>query len=110
MNFPEAIKILENDESVKMIVMLGEIGGRDELIVANMIREKKISKPVVAWCIGTINEEIRGEVQFGHAGAKSNRQEETASYKNAALKEAGAMVPESFMDFGNMIEKVFSSL
>lgn len=51
MNFPEAIKILENDESVKMIVMLGEIGGRDELIVANMIREKKISKPVVAWCI-----------------------------------------------------------
>jgi hypothetical protein len=29
-----------------------------------MIQDKEITKPVVAWCIGTIGEEISGEVQF----------------------------------------------
>ncbi|MCH8518795.1 ATP citrate synthase [Candidatus Gracilibacteria bacterium] len=110
MDFPSAIKILEDDSETQMIVMLGEIGGRDELEVAQMITEKEITKPIIAWCIGTINEQIKGEVQFGHAGAKSNKQEETASYKNQALREAGAIVPESYMDFGEKIEKVFLSL
>lgn len=110
MNFPTAMKIMQQDESVKMIVMLGEIWGRDELEIARMIQKNEITKPVVAWCIGTINEQISGEVQFGHAGAKSNKNEETASYKNKALKDAGAIIPESFMDFGEKIYEVFESL
>jgi len=32
-----------------------------------MIKKKEITKPVVAWCIGTIGELITKEVQFGHA-------------------------------------------
>lgn len=64
-----------------------------------MISEKEITKPVVAWCIGTINEQISGEVQFGHAGAKSNKEEETANYKNTFLKKSGAIVPASYIDF-----------
>lgn len=107
MDFPTAMKILQDDESTKMIVMLGEIGGRDELEVARMIADEEITKPVVAWCIGTINEQISGEVQFGHAGAKSNKDEETASYKNKILRESGAIVPMSYIDFGDKIEEVF---
>lgn len=75
-----------------------------------MIASKKITKPVVAWCIGTIGELIAKEVQFGHAGAKSNAEKETSSYKNKALRDAGAYVPESFMDFGDLIKKVYNSL
>lgn len=37
MNFPAAMNIMQADEHIKMIVMLGEIGGRDELEVARMI-------------------------------------------------------------------------
>ena len=33
-----------------------------------------------------------------------------ASFKNAALREAGAYVPESYADFGNLIKQVFGSL
>jgi len=110
MDFPTAMKIMQEDKSVKMIVMLGEIGGRDELEVARMISQKEITKPVVAWCIGTINEQISGEVQFGHAGAKSNKDEETASYKNKKLKSVWAIVPDSYMDFWNKIEETYSSL
>ncbi len=110
MDFPTAMKIMQEDESVKMIVMLWEIGGKDEIEVARMIQEKEITKPVVAWCIGTINEQISGEVQFGHAGAKSNKIEETASYKNKLLKESGAIVPESYIDLWDKIEELFNSL
>ncbi len=110
MDFPTAMKIMQEDESIKMIVMLWEIWGRDELEVARMISQKEITKPVVAWCIGTINEQISGEVQFGHAGAKSNKDEETASYKNKFLAESGVIVPESYVDFGDKIETTFKSL
>jgi len=75
-----------------------------------MIEKKEITKPVVAWCIGTINEQISGEVQFGHAGAKSNKDEETASYKNKRLAEAGAIVPQSFIDFGDKVQETFDQI
>lgn len=110
MNFSNAIKIMQKRKEIKMIVMLWEVWGRDELEVANMIKNGEITKPVVAWCIWTIWEQISWEVQFGHAGAKSNKQEETANYKNKILKEAGAIVPESYMDFGDKIEEVFKSI
>ncbi len=110
MDFPTAMKIMQDDASVKMIVMLWEIGWRDELEVARMIQENEITKPVAAWCIGTINEEISWEVQFGHAGAKSNKDEETANYKNNFLRESWAIVPESYMDFGDVIQQTYNSL
>lgn len=110
MDFPAAMKLMQEDKSVKMIVMLWEIGGRDELEVARMISRWEITKPVVAWCIGTINEQISGEVQFGHAGAKSNKDEETASYKNKFLAQSGAIVPESYIDFWDKIKTTFASL
>lgn len=110
MQFRDAMEIFEQDLNTRMIVMLGEVGWVDELEVAEMIASKKITKPVVAWCIGTIGELITKEVQFGHAGAKSNAEKETSSYKNKALRDAWAYVPESFMDFGDLIKKVYTSL
>lgn len=110
MDFPAAMKLMQADENIKMIVALWEIGGRDEIKLAEMIQKKEITKPVVAWCIGTINEQISGEVQFGHAGAKSNKIEETAQYKNEILKKSWAIVPDSYMDFWDKIEETFQKL
>lgn len=43
------------------------------------------------------------EVQFGHAGSCANSNRETATAKNAALKAAGAYVPDSFDYLGIII-------
>lgn len=43
-------------------------------------------------------------MQFGHAGASANVDSETATAKNVALKAAGAYVPASFNDLGQMIK------
>mgnify|MGYP001942735156 CR=1 FL=1 len=110
MQFSDAMKIMEQRDDVKMIVMLGEVWGRDELEVARMIKNNEITKPVVAWCIGTIWEQLSGDVQFGHAWAKSNQQEETASYKNKILAESGASVPKSYLDFWDIIKTTFENL
>merc|ERR1712007_425461 len=37
----------------KMIVLLGEVGGVDEYDVMEAVKTGKITKPVVAWCVGT---------------------------------------------------------
>jgi ATP citrate (pro-S)-lyase len=95
---------------IKMIVVLGEVGGTAELEVAQALADKKITKPVVAWVSGTCATLFPTEVQFGHAGAKSGSDAESAQSKNAALKQAGAHIPESFNDFHSIIEKVYHSL
>ncbi len=93
-----------------MIVLLGEVGSRDELEVGELLESKKISKPVVAYISGSFAEKLTTEVQFGHAGAKANADEEKASYKNQALREAGAYVPDSYTDLGDLIQKVATDL
>uniref|UniRef100_A0A671R9U7 ATP-citrate synthase n=1 Tax=Sinocyclocheilus anshuiensis TaxID=1608454 RepID=A0A671R9U7_9TELE len=49
-------------------------------------------------------------VQFGHAGACANQASETAVAKNQALQEAGAFVPNSFDELGDVIKFVYDDL
>jgi len=100
----------EADERVKMMVLLGEVGGEEEYKIVQALKDKKITKPLIAWCIGTCADYITSEVQFGHAGASANAKSETAAAKNQALREAGAYVPKSFDDFGNIIRSVYEGL
>lgn len=90
-----------------MMVMLGEVGGRDELEIAKMLESGKITKPIVAYVTGSLAEKLESEVQFGHAGAKANANEETATFKNNALRAAGAIVPVNYRDFGDAIASTF---
>ena len=78
----------EKNPNIKMIVVLGELGGSEEYKIADAIKSGKIKKPVVAWVTGTVAKVFPAGVQFGHAGAKANAQAETAEAKNAALKKA----------------------
>lgn len=94
----------EDDPEVKMIVLLGEVGGSEEYKIVEAIKSKRITKPLVAWCIGTCASMFTAEVQFGHAGSCANADSETALAKNEALRQAGAYVPTSFDDLGDMIK------
>lgn len=100
----------ERDPQCKMLVLLGEIGGTEEYKVAEAIKKGLITKPVIAWCIGTCADLIQTEVQFGHAGACANNESETAKAKNEILRESGALVPETFEDLPALIQKTFNRL
>lgn len=100
----------EQDPEIKMLVLLGEVGGTEESEVVNAIKDGRLTKPLVAWCIGTCSNMFTAEVQFGHAGSCANSDQETAVYKNAELKKAGAFVPSTFDDLGSTIKQVYDNL
>jgi len=101
---------MDQNPNIKMLVTLGEVGGEDEYEIIEALKSKKIKKPLVAWCIGTCAGIFPTEVQFGHAGARADKERETAAAKNKALKEAGAIVPNSFDDYGVKINEVYKKL
>lgn len=100
----------ESIPEVKMIAALGEIGGVEELKIVDALKEGKIKKPLVIWVTGTCAKMFPAGVQFGHAGAKADSALETADAKNKALREVGAVVPNSFDDYGEAINKTYERL
>ncbi|CAH0548747.1 unnamed protein product [Brassicogethes aeneus] len=108
--FMDHIMRYQADKNIKMIILLGEVGGTEEYDVCHALQTKKITKPLVAWCIGTCAGMFTAEVQFGHAGSCANSNKETATAKNEALKAAGAHVPDSFDYLGEIIRDVYQSL
>ncbi|CAF3194974.1 unnamed protein product [Rotaria socialis] len=108
--FTDHIYRYEGDPEAKIIVLLGEVGGIEEYHICEAIKSKRITKPLIAWCIGTCASMFTSEVQFGHAGSHADNDRETAVAKNKALREAGAHVPNSFDELGDLIHKVFGDL
>lgn len=109
-NFMDHILRYQQDPEIKMIVLLGEVGGIEEYDVCAALQDGRITKPLVAWCIGTCASMFTSEVQFGHAGSCANSDSETAVAKNAALRAAGAHVPDSFDNLGEVIQDVYNKL
>merc|ERR1719181_489705 len=80
--FIDHILKYEANPDCKMIVMLGEVGGVDEYDVMEAVKKGEITKPVVAWCVGTCASAFSYDVQFGHAGAQARGDMEKARAKN----------------------------
>jgi ATP-citrate lyase alpha-subunit len=108
--FIDNLMRLENNPDVKYMILLGEVGGTEEYKVIEAVKEGKLTKPIIAWCIGTIAKHYDSGVQFGHAGASANGDRETAEAKNRAMAEAGIHVPDSFNDLPAKIREVYESL
>ncbi len=109
-DFLDHLLRFQKNPAVKYMIMLGEVGGELEYRVVEALEKGLITKPLIAWCIGTIAKHFGGEVQFGHAGAKAGADRETADAKNRALREAGALVPDSFNDIPELIRSVYEDL
>jgi ATP citrate (pro-S)-lyase len=94
----------EQDAETKQIVYFGELGGSDEYRLAKLMKDKKITKPVIAYIAGSVASVFAEPPQFGHAKALAQKGEETAAAKKIALRSAGALVGESYEEFINLIK------
>jgi len=99
----DALMAAQSDEKTNAIVYYGELGGEDEYKLAKLIEVGHITKPVICYVAGTISDLFETPPQFGHAKAMAEKNEESAKAKREVLKKAGAMVPESFSEFVQMI-------
>lgn len=100
----------EQDPACKLLVLLGEVGGVEEYRVIEAVKQGLIKKPIVAWAIGTCADMFTTEVQFGHAGSMANSKLETAASKNAAMKAAGFIVPDTFEDLPKVLRETYQTL
>jgi len=94
----------------KILLLLGEVGGIDEYDLIEAVKAGRITKPIIAWCVGTCASCFTTEVQFGHAGAQARGDEETAAAKNQAMRDAGFHVPDSFDKLPEMISAVYTQM
>jgi succinyl-CoA synthetase alpha subunit len=102
----DAFLMAEKDPETQTIVYYGELGGFDEYEIAELLKEKKITKKVICYIAGSISEYFETPPQFGHAKAMATRTDETARAKRDALKKGGALVAESFGEFVEMIKSI----
>ena len=98
------------DPDCKILLLLGEVGGVEEYRVIEAVQNGTITKPIVAWAIGTCASMFKTEVQFGHAGASANSQLETAVMKNKSMKDAGFFVPDTFEEMPAVLAEVYQKL
>lgn len=100
----------QDDPNCKMMVLLGEVGGLEEYRAIAAVKSKRVTKPIVAWAIGTCASMFTTEVQFGHAGSFANSEAETAEFKNWAMRQAGITVPDTFEELPRAIHEVYMGL
>lgn len=99
-NFTDCLQLFQDDPGVEQIVMIGEIGGTDELIAAEYIREH-ITKPVYGYIAGHA---APAGVQLGHAGAILGSDQESARAKTEKLAAAGVKTSTSITQLINSVE------
>ena len=95
----DVLKLAESDPATMAIVYFGELGGTDEYEIVELIKSKQLTKPVLAYIAGVIDEAFDEHMQFGHAKALVARTGESARAKRDALSAAGANAPETFPQF-----------
>lgn len=99
MNHIDVIEMFERDPDTHGIMMIGEIGGADEINAADYIK-KHVKKPVAAFIAGQTAPPGK---RMGHAGAIIGGADDTADAKIKALQAAGAKVALSPADMGKMM-------
>lgn len=95
----QALLSAEADPATKSIAYFGELGGDDEYRIAELVNQRKLTKPIVAYIAGSVAELFEQPPQFGHAKAMASSKKETAEAKSAALREVGVLVGKTYGEF-----------
>jgi len=90
--FPRILHLFEKDPETKAVLLIGEIGGTREEEAAELIKARKITKPVFSYLVGRTAPEGQ---RVGHAGALIEGSRGTIESKLACFGEAGVRVAET---------------
>lgn len=101
MSHIDVIDLMNKDPQTDGILMIGEIGGTDEIDAANFVKQH-VKKPVAAFIAGRTAPPGR---RMGHAGAIIGGADDTADAKIKALQAAGVTVAMSPADMGVAMAK-----
>jgi malate-CoA ligase subunit alpha len=99
-SFKDILERFEKDEETKVVLMIGEIGGPQEVNAGKFAKEN-MSKPLVAYIAGMTAP--KGRV-MGHAGAIVSAYGESAVEKVELLKECGVIISRNPSVMGETVK------
>ena len=105
-SFVDHLKLFRDDPETKVIIMIGEIGGTQEVDAARFFKEK-MKKPLLGYIAGL---SAPKGTRMGHAGAIISGFGESAKEKVEVLRKCGVTIVPTPAEFGDSTKKVLSSL
>ena len=102
--FLDLLELFENDPGTDAVVLVGEIGGQDEVVAANYFKEK-MTKKIVGFMAGLTAPPGR---RMGHAGALVGGADETAASKIEKLEAAGIPVARLISQVPTLLKEVMA--
>jgi succinyl-CoA synthetase alpha subunit/malate-CoA ligase subunit alpha len=98
-DFVTVLRAFEHDPETKVVVMIGEIGGPQEVAAARWAKEN-MTKPVIGFVAGVSAPAGR---RMGHAGAIISSESDTAGAKMDAMEELGLYVARNPAHIGQTV-------
>jgi len=102
----DVLEKFEEDKDTKVVLMIGEIGGQQE-IEAGLFAKEHMSKPLIAYIAGLTAPQGR---RMGHAGAIISSAGESAAEKVAMLQELGVTICPTPSAMGETVAKVLARM
>jgi malate-CoA ligase subunit alpha len=102
----DILERFEADPGTRVVVMIGEIGGPQE-VEAGIFANEHMTKPVVAYIAGLTAPEGR---RMGHAGAIISSAGESAAEKVAALRDLGVTISPTPSAIGDTVAAVLARM
>ncbi len=102
----DILEQFEQDPETKVILMIGEIGGPQE-VEAGLYAKEHMTKPVIAYIAGLTAPEGR---RMGHAGAIISSVGESAAEKVALLKDLGVVICPTPAAMGDTVAAVLAAM
>ena len=98
----DVLKMFNEDQETDAVIMIGEIGGDDEVVAAEWAK-KNMKKPIIGFIAGMSAPEGK---RMGHAGALINKSSEKAEAKLDAMESAGIIVTKNPARLGSMLQQI----
>ena len=101
--FIDCLELFAKDKNTEAVVVVGEIGGRDEQDAAQYIKEN-FKKPVFGFIAGKT---APADKRMGHAGAIISGTSGTAAEKVKVFEESGIKVGETPAEVAQLVSEAF---
>jgi len=105
-SFVNVLKAFNEDPDTDAVVLIGEIGGSQEVDAALWAKEN-MKKPIIGFIAGVSAPAGR---RMGHAGAIISAEADTAEAKMNRMEELGVHVVRNPADIGSTVDRVMKSI
>lgn len=100
----DVLKMFNDDPNTDAVIMIGEIGGPDEVIAARWAKDN-MTKPIIGFIAGVT---APAGKRMGHAGALISGGDDTADAKLKVMEECGIKTTRDPSEMGKLLKTVLN--